>query len=247
MTAFGTVGLALATFAAVLVSIRLARRQGSRDREVQAHSVEVSTYHFPDQQEADYRAFVTRVTNRSDFTITDVRSWLVTKEFFPCEMHNVSAADVEYDEEGDPLSQLYEPRLDETTVIHSHRDRWFELAWPIAYLDGPYVVVWWRDRWGSRWEYRAGRLGRVRTGWLRRIIVEPSASPERVSKCSIADRVHEQGGKVRSFRSIYRHSPYRRIWIVLYLFPTLRAWLSRRVEREDLLPSDSPDAEPTDR
>lgn len=152
-TAIGTISLAVATFAAVSVSIRLASREENRAQEVQAHSVQIKVSKTTGGVEPGEVTITATIVNSGDFTITDVRAWLCSDWSDLVEMDNRDAR-----EDLDDPSELM---LDEAFVILKGESRVYQQSCQASQLIEPYVITWWVDRWGVKWENRYSRVGRL--------------------------------------------------------------------------------------
>jgi hypothetical protein len=209
-TAIGTIGLAAVTFVTVLISIRLASREDHRAREVQAHSVQIKVSKGTQGVEPDRVTITTTIVNSGDFTITGVQAWLCTDWTHLVEMHNHDASE---DFSGSSLMQ------DEAFVILKGESRVFQLSFQEAKLKDPYVITWWVDRWGARWENRLSRVYRL-VGASRRLtrpIVARgpkvdvngieywpySEMPQNLGQLNVKYRLRERHAHIQALRARY--------------------------------------------
>jgi hypothetical protein len=207
-TAIGTIGLAVATFVTVLITIRLAFREDNRAQEVQAHSVQIKASKSAEGMELGETTITTTIVNSGDFTITDVRAWLCTDWINLVEMRNRDAREGF----GDLLQ-------DEAFVILKGESRVFRLSCQETNLSDPYVITWWVDRWGIRWENRLSRVYRLvrASRFLTRPIVargptvmpdglvvwRRSELPDALGKVNLSYRLRERRAHIQALRARY--------------------------------------------
>lgn len=155
LTAFGTLLLAVLTFATILVTVIMYWRDARNDALAQAYLVQVTGI------------ATTVVINHGAYTIEKVEARL---EVGGSDMA-VFASEKRIPGGHGPAAELGADAGLESTFRHDLLTPWdvglrFSEPSPSGNVIGAYPVIRWRDRRGTRWEHRKGQARRIRR-WAR--------------------------------------------------------------------------------